>query len=391
MILVDSTHKRHDKKLGHDGFPVVANPDPEPGSSRGYTQGPPPPCYDEATSYEGSQASYAGATSSEHRPQLSPPELPPSQPYSQPYSRSLYGPGPPVHLPATQSSSRAVSLNYGTSYERSQDPYDYLPPPGPPPAALRLRSGSNSFTRVPPRDLTYGAFPPAVLHAHSDELFRGFPLEPPTCLGASQPHPFITHDVNEDDWARFLDDVRRAAGLTPVDSMRAGAAPRVARRGIIGLVADMAISALADGKKENPLAEVIANWNQRFFHPRLMDVVLAQGAVTYTGPEDALPPDMAWRSQNEPRYVRAYDDTYLDERYRGRFSRWLDEGDRGLGAGRRGRRELVGGVGALRRERLAGLGLADRWERADYSRDLWASTQTGEKWRLVVTYKPPLF
>lgn len=91
-----------------------------------------------------------------------------------------------------------------------------------------------SFDRRPPRDVPYGSFPPATHYAHDDDLTRGFPLNAPTCACAPAPHPFVTHDVNEEDWTRFLEDVKGAGGLKPMNALLADAAPTMVMTGFIG-------------------------------------------------------------------------------------------------------------------------------------------------------------
>ncbi|EJF57323.1 hypothetical protein DICSQDRAFT_15889, partial [Dichomitus squalens LYAD-421 SS1] len=152
-----------------------------------------------------------------------------------------------------------------------------------------------SFARAPPHRLSYGPFPHATLYAYSDDLQRdGFPREPPTCACAPEPHPFVTHDVKEDDWASFLEDLKGAGGLTPVNSIVAGAAPIAVLMEIsIGFIAGQALRAHVKSKRKSPVADMIDEWNRRFFHLRCMDVVLAQGTVAYTGAADAPPLDMA--------------------------------------------------------------------------------------------------
>jgi hypothetical protein len=57
-----------------------------------------------------------------------------------------------------------------------------------------------SFSRTAPPHLPYNLFPPMCLVANGNHLNTGFPLlSPPSVL---QPHPFVTHDVNEEDWTR---------------------------------------------------------------------------------------------------------------------------------------------------------------------------------------------
>ena len=113
---------------------------------------------------------------------------------------------------------------------------------------------------------------------------------------------------------------------------------------------------------------------QKFFHPRCMDVVLAQGTITYTGPAKALPPDMAWRAkENAPgKHVKAYEDTSDDENSPRDIPGMaaVDSMGRQLG-------QLDSTVrGSRKRSRIA------------LSQDLKASA--GERWRLVVSYNPPV-
>lgn len=52
--------------------------------------------------------------------------------------------------------------------------------------------------RPPAQNLFYTAFPPTYLISNGENLDSGFPLGPPP--SPVQPHPFISHDVNEADW-----------------------------------------------------------------------------------------------------------------------------------------------------------------------------------------------
>ena len=143
-----------------------------------------------------------------------------------------------------RSCSASSSTTHTTSSRCSRRSYPDSPSPSPSAASDGLRHSqthlspstrAQSFTRPPANDLPYGSFPPATLHAYSDDLEAdGFPKDPPTCACAPAPHPFVTHDVNEEDWASFLDDVRSAGGLSPVNGLIAGAAPIAVRVGIIG-------------------------------------------------------------------------------------------------------------------------------------------------------------
>jgi hypothetical protein len=63
-------------------------------------------------------------------------------------------------------------------------------------------SQPSSFSRPAPPYLPYSLFPPMYLIANDNRLDKGFPLLPPP--SALQPHPFATHDVNEEDWTRWV-------------------------------------------------------------------------------------------------------------------------------------------------------------------------------------------
>lgn len=79
------------------------------------------------------------------------------------------------------------------------------------------------FLRAPRTNLSYGPFEPAALISSDSELDKGFPpLAPPV---TTVPHPFATHDIAEDDWQRFLHDVKAASSLSTIDKIKVGVAP----------------------------------------------------------------------------------------------------------------------------------------------------------------------
>ena len=182
-----------------------------------------------------------------------------------------------------------------------------------------------------------------------------------------------------------------------------------------------------ESKRDSPVADVIDEWNrvrdldfivwalrltnftwtheQRFFHPRCMDVVLAQGAITYTGPPNAPPRDMAERAagkEDDEEHATAYDDTSDDEDSgphmapsrvglvdsRGRQMhpamserkvRKQEKKERRTEE-REIRREMKRERKRERKERKFG--------KNELSRDLKASA--GERWRLIISYNPPV-
>ena len=107
-------------------------------------------------------------------------------------------------------------------------------------SSLASTSAHPSFSRPRASGLPYQAFKSTYLAARGRSLDKGFSVSPPP--SQEVPHPFVTHDVNEDDWLRcvvrafsheigeyifflcsldsFLEDLRRAGSLTEKDISR---------------------------------------------------------------------------------------------------------------------------------------------------------------------------
>ena len=109
-----------------------------------------------------------------------------------------------------------------------------------------------------------------------------------------------------------------------------------------------------------------------------MDVVLAQGTIAYTGPAKALPPDLAWRTKENPtgKHVKAYEDISDDESSPRGIPGMAAVDSMGRQLGSMGRQLDTTVKGTGKRGRIA------------LSQDLKISA--GEKWRLVVSYNPPV-
>lgn len=84
-----------------------------------------------------------------------------------------------------------------------------------------------SFLRSSRLDMSYEPFEPTSLRSVSEDLTQGFPQLPPQSRDV--PHPFSTHDVSEEDWRRFVLDVRSASML-----LQAAMAPTGRRVGLLG-------------------------------------------------------------------------------------------------------------------------------------------------------------
>ena len=109
-------------------------------------------------------------------------------------------------------------MGHVKNFAPGKDPKKLLNPPPP------------SFARAP-APAPYGMFPAMVLIGKGSTLDRGFPyLSPDSPL---VPHPFVTHDVNEQDWRRFLHDLRVAGSLSPMNRVVSGLAPLALGVGII--------------------------------------------------------------------------------------------------------------------------------------------------------------
>ena len=115
-------------------------------------------------------------------------------------------------------SSPSASPSSGSQF-KGPTATDLLNPPPP------------GFSRAPPfHELMTQPFRPFSLLSIGSGLDKGFPsVAPPS---AAQPHPFIVHDVKEEDWTRLLHDIQAAGRLSPLNKIVAGVAPAAMGIGI---------------------------------------------------------------------------------------------------------------------------------------------------------------
>ncbi|KAH9835453.1 uncharacterized protein C8Q71DRAFT_859078 [Rhodofomes roseus] len=142
-----------------------------------------------------------------------------------------------------------------------------------------------SFRRSARPDLPYEPFEPASITSLDRDLDGGFPMAAPPSRAV--PHPFATHDIFEDDWCRFVQDVRAAAAIS--SEM---AAPTGRRIGLVGTLVSLGVEQATKSKSSDAVSQLIDQWNMHFFHPRQMTVVLAKGSKAYNGSGSASPPDI---------------------------------------------------------------------------------------------------
>ncbi|KAI6099759.1 hypothetical protein F5141DRAFT_1143415 [Pisolithus sp. B1] len=206
---------------------------------------------------------------------LQPPSGYPPQgytPYPQEASQStVYNPTPlpSTHLDRAPSpNGRGGGLSLGSFFGNQ----------GPP----------SSWQRPPPSSLPYNQFPPMCLISNGKELAKGFPELPPPCQLA--PHPFATHDVTEEDWKRFLTDVKKGASLTGAQRIKSNVIPLVAGLSFVGgLFMTHAIEQKMKSKNRTAAGDIVDHWNHYFFGPRRMEVVLSQGSERLSGREGPAP------------------------------------------------------------------------------------------------------
>ncbi|KAH9930489.1 uncharacterized protein BXZ73DRAFT_47564 [Epithele typhae] len=176
--------------------------------------------------------------------------------------------------------------------------------PGKAPKKL-LDPPPESFARSPPLGPSYGPFPLLLLVGKGTTLDRGFNYAPPELPGLGTvgavpvPHPFVDHDVNEQDWRRFVHDVRLAGSLSPMNRVVAGLAP-LALPGvgiIFGFFIVKGIDSVVKRNKKGPVSQLIDHWNHFFFHPRCIHVSISQGPPKdRNGNRDpAMGKDSKWR------------------------------------------------------------------------------------------------
>ncbi|KAG2145348.1 uncharacterized protein EDB93DRAFT_1151874 [Suillus bovinus] len=144
------------------------------------------------------------------------------------------------------------------------------------------------WQRQPPQHLRYDQFPPMCLISNQADISKGFPEVPPPCQLCV--HPFATHDILEEDWKRFLADIKRAGSLTGGQRIKSNVIPLVIGASLVGgLFMTRAIEKRMKAKNRSAVGDIIDNWNQYFFGPRRMEAVLCQGSERLSGREGAAP------------------------------------------------------------------------------------------------------
>ncbi|KAK7685025.1 hypothetical protein QCA50_011860 [Cerrena zonata] len=165
-------------------------------------------------------------------------------------------------------------------------------PPIPPSMPVPTFMSSDGFMHEDPSDspTSFVPFKPFALHSFSNNLEDGFPLRVPA--PEMRPHPFNTHDVTHADWAYFMSELDESRNQTHMDLINGAVVEMAEHLPIARRLVAHGIELQMKSHRSSPIAQVINRWNLEFFHPRLMEITLAQGRMAHTGPLDAEPADV---------------------------------------------------------------------------------------------------
>jgi len=123
------------------------------------------------------------------------------------------------------------------------------------------------------------------LVATGKTLDKGFPLASPP--SKSDPHPFVSHDINERDWISFLEEAQISATLTSKQIERSHL-PIVSLVPVVGSVTSYGVKRLMKYRNASKVVDCIDKWNRLFFEQRKTRIVLMKGQVKVSGQNEYL-------------------------------------------------------------------------------------------------------
>lgn len=112
-------------------------------------------------------------------------------------------------------------------------------------------------------------------------LDKGLSLELPRSLESL--HPFKQRDISEEDWARFMQDLQECTSLSKCTKRKTLFIPIALGLGPGAYLISKAIKARIRNKKLDRAINLINTWNQHFFAPRRVEVILVRGESALTG------------------------------------------------------------------------------------------------------------
>ncbi|XP_006463945.1 hypothetical protein AGABI2DRAFT_180098 [Agaricus bisporus var. bisporus H97] len=172
----------------------------------------------------------------------------------------------PLHRSHSNDSSQTLSSSI--PHPKGEGIYTEIPP---------------AFERVPVVQ-NFKAFSPidVAISGSARSLDKGLPSGIPQT--SQEPHPFEQRDISDSDWNRFIQDLRDGTTLPKY------LGPRVLVPAIIGIglgayLINKAIKVKVRAKKLEYAISLINTWNQSFFFPRRVEVVLMRGEQKLTTAE----------------------------------------------------------------------------------------------------------
>jgi len=123
------------------------------------------------------------------------------------------------------------------------------------------------------------------LIATGKTLDKGFPLTTPP--SNSNPHPFASHDVYENDWMSFLREVQAVATLTE-KQIRMSHLPIISIIPIVNELSFYGVKQYMKHRNASKVIDCIDRWNRHFFEQRKMKTVLMKGQVKVSGQKEYL-------------------------------------------------------------------------------------------------------
>ncbi|KAF9003387.1 hypothetical protein BDQ17DRAFT_1356127 [Cyathus striatus] len=139
-----------------------------------------------------------------------------------------------------------------------------------------------------------------------------------------QPHPFATHDVDEQEWLTFLDNVHEAGALTDKDRHRATNISILNLIPVVNMIISHGIRTYFKSQKTASVIQVIDIWNHHYFRPRKLEILLLRGVTKMNAVDKPIgnlhTPDPVDASGLEGAYMEAIarpKTIYDVERYRG--------------------------------------------------------------------------
>ncbi|KAF5351242.1 hypothetical protein D9756_008441 [Leucocoprinus leucothites] len=141
----------------------------------------------------------------------------------------------------------------------------------------------SAFSRVPTvHTLDLPPFDPlaVVIEGSGRSLDKGFSLNVPP--STRDIHPFALRDIQDADWARFMQALRDGTAISNCTKHKTLLVPLALGLGPGAFFISRAVKAKIRRNKLSYAINLINTWNQNFFNPRRVEVVLMRGSRPLT-------------------------------------------------------------------------------------------------------------